>query len=309
MAKHSRRGFTLIELAVVVGIVGLLSLFLLSAVQSARESSRTLECRNRLKNIGIAVNQHVTQYGILPAGYTINLGSSYLLEVIQFMESSNIYNSANLSIDRKAKLRINSERNFTVLIMMPSTLTCPSDSNRTIPEALWSSNYAGNCGRSLAKGEGVFVTRGLSPRDITDGFSNTVASSEWIVGSGGYKLSNRYGSVYSIENRGVTLTEFASICDDMNLSRANPILPGIKGRYWICGGIGATQYNHIMTPNKLSCSGAFSAITSGSFHPGGANVLALDGSVHFAKDSINPAVWSALGTRSMGDTTNNPFGL
>jgi len=206
-------------------------------------------------------------------------------------------------------LNIHDERNFTVLAAMPSTLTCPSDSNRTIPEALWSSNYAGNCGRNLAKGEGVFVMKGLNPRDITDGFSSTVATSEWIVGSGGYESSNRYGSVYSIENRGVTLPEFASICAGMNPDRANPALPGIKGQYWICGGMGATQYNHIMTPNKLSCNGAFSAITSGSFHPGGANVLALDGSVHFVKDSINPFVWTALGTRSAGESTNNPFGL
>jgi prepilin-type processing-associated H-X9-DG protein len=62
-----------------------------------------------------------------------------------------------------------------------------------------------------------------------------------------------------------------------------------------------------MPPNKPGCavSAGFgnvdSFIGAGSFHPGGANVLLLDGSIRFIKDSVALGVWNALGTRAGGE--------
>lgn len=70
MSHRNRRGFTLVELLTVISIVALLLAIFLPAVQASREAARRVQCLNRLRQMGVALQSHHTAHGALPSGFT-----------------------------------------------------------------------------------------------------------------------------------------------------------------------------------------------------------------------------------------------
>src|SRR5581483_3815665 len=135
---------------------------------------------------------------------------------------------------------------------------------------------------------------------ITDGLSNTAMFSEMVKGFYGLNrdgLQMTYNS-----NGGVTAIAMGDTDANYKLfqlcNSATSQSWDWKGELWTLhdGGRGG-GYWHILPPNRKSCNAASpydSAITAASYHPGGVNVLLLDGSVKFVKSTVNFRTWYAL---------------
>jgi prepilin-type N-terminal cleavage/methylation domain-containing protein/prepilin-type processing-associated H-X9-DG protein len=157
---------------------------------------------------------------------------------------------------------------------------------------------------------------------VTDGTSNTAIWSELLKGDGNGPGDSRdgIGMVYLSEgsktaNSGIVATQGkvrANFLDAQICERAQQRDFSWKGERWLThdtarGG----WYTHVQTPNRKSCvynnnngvsSTSWEAImTAGSAHPGGVNVLLLDGSVKFIKNTVNYDTWFALGTHGGGE--------
>ncbi|MFO0917978.1 MAG: DUF1559 domain-containing protein [Planctomycetaceae bacterium] len=104
-----KRGFTLIELLVVIAIIAILIALLLPAVQQAREAARRTQCRNNLKQMGLAIYNYESTFSRYPSSgeSTANEGSSatgrkffpvsMFVAILPLIDQANVYNGMNLS--------------------------------------------------------------------------------------------------------------------------------------------------------------------------------------------------------------------
>ena len=95
--RSKRQAFTLIELLVVLAIIGLLVSLLLPAVQAAREAARRVQCRNNLKQLGLALHNYHDSHGVFPINYGVgpynetNLGASWLPRILPQVDQGPLY--------------------------------------------------------------------------------------------------------------------------------------------------------------------------------------------------------------------------
>ncbi|MCA9241325.1 MAG: DUF1559 domain-containing protein [Planctomycetales bacterium] len=137
-----RSGFTLVELLVVIAVISVLIALLLPAVQSAREAARRTQCKNNLKQMGLALLGHHDAYGYFPVNQTASgAGSggecaagfySWHARVLPFLEQSAVYDSidfsANMSDACGSGAPISAQHpNATAAAMVVQTFLCPSD--------------------------------------------------------------------------------------------------------------------------------------------------------------------------------------
>lgn len=305
MSRARRPGFTLIELLVVIAIISVLIALLLPAVQQAREAARRTQCKNNLKQIGLALHNYADNFKTFPLGQQIGIDrGNWRVALFPYLEQAPLYSTLLNQSGGTAP----DVYNTTALrnLILP-VWGCPSSAlPQTQPESwvTWWTNFnhmvpsyqgimgaypdpAGRPTYSPSPYGGWWTNNGMLAwqqvfnfSHCTDGTSHTilVAEQSGVVakasGNGAPDLRNGYytpwGGCSSISPGGV------STCGT-----------GGCGDLWGMGLTAVTQ-----SPNS-STAGAGADIPWGgntilnSFHPGGIHVLMGDGGVHFVLENCN----------------------
>lgn len=328
-------GFTLIELVVVVGIIGVLVGLSLPAVQAAREAARRAQCGNNLRQIGIAVAAYAASNGCYPLnatatgdkeGHLVHDGFySMHCRLLPYLDNVLLYNTINFDVGTTpaglATGARNNWFNMTSISTGVAVFLCPSDavavslcpSDAGIDS--WAGNsYRGNIGvgpghytsaRWPDSDNGCFLQERLSrPSYIIDGLSHTAAFSERLTGSGGTGSLVPQRDFWDDEI--MILTTADQTLQSCVLSARTGKTEGscCSGSAWFWSHRLYTWYTHTQAPNGRvpDCLAGITGMTTArSGHPGGVVVLMGDGSVRFARESVNQAVWRSLGTRNGGE--------
>jgi type II secretory pathway pseudopilin PulG len=330
----------LIELLVVIAIIAVLIALLLPAVQQAREAARRTQCRNNLKQFGLALHNYESSLGSFPPGRTgFPMVFSAHAQLMPYFDKATLYNTIDFNTVPtfvEPPVLPYAANVVTAMTRVPMFL-CPSDFGIVPGNSYGPTNYVVCTGsgsnpttRYIRAGDGVMFDPKLVGivrfRDVSDGVSNTVAMSEELLGNG-YAIGG--DGTASISGASQPKSGFLQV---LNLTTsqtsggpytaANDTSPsacvvgatgfwsGIRGAKWMNGHFGDTLYNHGLPPNSWEFDCGNTSHSSGltaarSRHTGGVHVLLCDGATRFVSDSVDDLVWQGLATRAGGEVVSD----
>lgn len=333
MDRRKAFGFTLIELLVVIAIIAILIALLLPAVQQAREAARRTQCKNNMKQIGLALhNYHDTHGRFPPTQIMVHYGGpnstnplprnhTWISMILPFLEQTALYNSINFSnpmFNPTTGLFQKDANGKDIVSYNLTMLQCPSDpgfGGGISAHGLSHTNYAGNMGwdwhyRGPHWASGPFQngSEGTKLEHMKDGTSNTICVAEVSTQSftprAGAPSHQAMGGVIRGDGIGnaVFRTPFIDTGSngDVMDSAALRGLGLVGTRAWVRpDGVTASYWwkasPYAHPPTYLACFGMNNNWPgSSSVHTGGGQFLLCDGSVRFLSENMQGAQQASL---------------
>lgn len=318
LAPHRSRsaGFTLIELLVVIAIIAVLIALLLPAVQQAREAARRSQCKNNLKQIGLALHNYAETHGVFPYAWGL-CQDTWSARILPQIDQASLYNTMTWTNSRLDTWTTYVSPNRDACATPIPFYACPSlarptaQDNQGIPGRVLASyrcvagalvasddlstratGYTAAQYRALEEPNLDGIMYGASKtsfRDIVDGTSNTLMIGESFTDPNFVK-----------DGQGMDYWNF--FIPQMDSTTGNTWTPGTGARtgteHTECAGSAVVPINSRLNP---AMHGTLMEISFGSYHVGGAHFLMSDGAVRFLSENLDLKLYQNLATIAGGE--------
>ncbi len=289
---------------VVFAIIAVLIALLLPAVQQAREAARRSQCKNNLKQLGLALHNYHDTMLVFPPGMFNYIqdpysspgnpiqgnARSWMQMILPYIDQAPLYNIFTPYFSNGTQAYSYPQNSTIIPVLM-----CPSDPNS--PKVQAGEGFFGNyvlCGGSNtwgargtntdstgAKANGMFYPiSNTRMKDIIDGTSNTIMAGEINLASG--SSFDARGSYYNAEHMGALFVT------------ANPPNSAVYDLESHCV---ATPLQYAPC-TSFGNSGPGFVVSTRSYHVGGSHLLMADGAVRFVSSNINTVTFQSLGSRA-----------
>ncbi|MBI5759475.1 MAG: DUF1559 domain-containing protein [Planctomycetales bacterium] len=305
-------GFTLIELLVVIAIIGVLIALLLPAVQQAREAARRTSCKNKLKQIGLALHNYTDAFEMFPPGYIDSVGGtdptfqdggwSWQSQILPFLDQTPLFQKFNMSYHPHGDGGNAIEQaNSKLVATTQPVFSCPSDI-KPLTKLLHSASDLGRTTIATSSYCGV-----LGPFDdeacVLSGLA--ITSSPRVLGLFTTNLSRRYCEILDGTSNVLAVGEITWTSSQNNLLYGT-VDAGLFTSCKTDSRTSAGPFNHMRACRyKLNPPIDGSANEHKAFHSqhtGGGHFLLCDGSVRFISENIHHT------NTDYNTTTPNPRG-
>jgi prepilin-type N-terminal cleavage/methylation domain-containing protein len=331
-----RRAFTLIELLVVIAIIAVLVALLLPAVQQAREAARRSQCKNNLKQYGLALHNYHEQYNMLPSGEQLTGGPTAAryspnIGLLPMLDQGPLYNTLSSSLGSYQPFGgVPWDTGYAPFVVNIPMFQCPSGT-KTIQgdrigktnyvfsrgDTTWDHNEWTNNGTPTRGYRGMFGGQGTcrSFKDVTDGLSTTIMMGECTQSKDWNDPIVADGGVLSNIGSGFRTNPSLCLAYVVGQNYTSNSVQAIRGTRWPDGAPAFTGMTTILGPNRAACTqggwdGEDGIYEPQSRHVGGVHVLMGDGAVRFVSNNINTGNITAQPADAQGQSNGaSPYGI
>ncbi len=320
----TRFAFTLIELLVVIAIIAVLIALLLPAVQQAREAARRTQCKNNLKQFGLAIHNYNDVSNILPSAITTlsggccggPVGVGALVLLLPYFDQAPLYNTINFNsatASWQSPVASSAPVGSRYFEIAPPGFRCPSDNSPRTYNANgagdWATaSYGLSSGSQYMYWDLVLVGPGLGNYGCPAYPGNTFGTGasglasvpdgtqiSGIYSRGGY--SSRFRDVTDGLSNTIFMGEIRSECSD----HAQQGWANTNTNFFAT--TAPINFNTCPRSTGTGCNAPTTWTTSMGFksqHVGGAHFLLGDGSVRFISENVDYNTYQKLGDRRDG---------